>query len=55
MLSTMQDVPLTIGAILAHGAGVYGTSLIVTATEDGTRTRTFAEVGERAAAPGRRR
>ncbi|MFC1417906.1 long-chain fatty acid--CoA ligase [Streptacidiphilus cavernicola] len=49
MLSTMQDVPLTVGRILAHGSTFHGTSTV--ATWDGTRAvaRGFAEVGARAA------
>ena len=50
MKSTMQDVPLTIGALMRHGTTVHGDSEVVTATADGTRT----PVLRRARATGRR-
>ncbi|MBW8481865.1 long-chain fatty acid--CoA ligase [Actinomadura parmotrematis] len=49
MLSTMQDFPLTIAAILRHGTTVAGAAEVATWTGDGVRRRTYAEVGERAA------
>src|SRR5579875_1533520 len=49
MRSTMMDVPLTVTGILRYGTTVYGGREVVTATEDGTRRRTYAEVGRRAA------
>ncbi|GAA2064011.1 long-chain fatty acid--CoA ligase [Streptomyces albiaxialis] len=50
MLSTMQDVPLTIARILRHGTRVHGGSRITTWTGDGAPHRqTFAETGERVA------
>jgi acyl-CoA synthetase (AMP-forming)/AMP-acid ligase II len=49
MRSTMQDYPLTVGAILRHGSGVHGDGQVVTATADGSRTRSYAELGARAA------
>ncbi|MGZ4460717.1 MAG: AMP-binding protein, partial [Nocardioidaceae bacterium] len=49
MQSTMQDFPLTIGAILRHGTGVHPHAEVVTATADGTRSTTYAELGRRAA------
>jgi len=51
VLSTMQDAPLTIGRILAHGATFHGRSTV--ATWDGEKAVAvgFAEVGARAAAP----
>jgi fatty-acyl-CoA synthase len=49
MRSTMMDVPLTVTRIMQHGTTIYGSSEVVTATEDGTRRRTYAEVGRRAA------
>ncbi|MCW2818781.1 MAG: Long-chain-fatty-acid--CoA ligase, partial [Marmoricola sp.] len=49
MQSTMQDFPLTIGGIMKHGTTVHHDSEVVTATADGTRTRTYAEIGRRAA------
>jgi len=45
----MQDVPLSIGRLLEHVANVYPDTEVVTATEGGTRRRTYAEVAERAA------
>jgi fatty-acyl-CoA synthase len=45
----MQDAQLTIGSVLKHGTTVHGDSEVVTATADGTRSRTYAEVGARAA------
>ena len=49
MRSTMQDFPLTIGSILRHGTTVHPTAEVVTATADGSRSETFAELGRRAA------
>jgi fatty-acyl-CoA synthase len=49
MRSTMQDYPLTVGAILRHGSGVHGDGQVVTATGDGSRARSYAELGSRAA------
>jgi fatty-acyl-CoA synthase len=43
-LSTMQDFPLTITAILRHGRQVYADSECVTWTDTGARRATFAEV-----------
>jgi fatty-acyl-CoA synthase len=50
VLSTMMDVPLTVEAIMRHGTTVCGDREVVTCTGDGTRSRTYAEVGRRAAA-----
>src|SRR4051794_36488376 len=47
--STMQDAQLTIGSVMRHGTTVHADSEVVTATTDGTRSRTYAEVGRRAA------
>ncbi len=49
MKSTMQDAQLTIGSVLRHGTTVHADSEVVTATPDGTRSRTYADVGRRAA------
>ncbi|MFI7385344.1 long-chain fatty acid--CoA ligase [Streptomyces sp. NPDC049813] len=50
MLSTMQDVPLTVTRLLNHGVRVHGTSLITTWTGEGEpHRRSFAEVGARVA------
>ena len=45
----MQDFPLTIGSILRHGSTVHPTAEVVTATTEGTRSETFADLGRRAA------
>ena len=48
MLSTMQDVPLTVTRILVHGTLVHGRSRITTWTAEGEpQRRTFAEAGIR--------
>ena len=49
MWSTMQDYPLTITTIMRYGTGAFGGSEVVTWTGDGTRRRSYAELGERAA------
>ena len=49
MKSTMQDAQLTIGSVLEHGTTVHADSEVVTATADGTRDRSYAEVGRRTA------
>ena len=49
MRSTMMDAPLTVSSIMRHGTSVYGERVVISATEDGTRRRTYAEVGRRAA------
>lgn len=50
MLSTMQDVPLTVTRILNHGTTVHGDSQVVTWTGDGApQRRTFRDVGARTA------
>jgi fatty-acyl-CoA synthase len=46
--STMQDFPLTIGAIMRHGARVYGSSECVTWTGAGARRTTYAQVAQNA-------
>ncbi|MEO3972872.1 long-chain fatty acid--CoA ligase [Streptomyces sp. CAU 1734] len=49
MLSTMQDVPLTVTRILRHGMTIHSGSTVTTWTgEPEPRRRTFAEIGERA-------
>jgi fatty-acyl-CoA synthase len=50
MHSTMQSFPLTITAILRHAASVHGARKVTTATDDGYRDCTYAELGGRAAA-----
>ncbi|MEU0934795.1 long-chain fatty acid--CoA ligase [Embleya sp. NPDC005971] len=49
MLSTMQDVPLTIARIMRHGTTVHGGSEVVTWTGGTPRRATYAEVGRRSA------
>ena len=51
MLSTMQDVPLTISSILRHGTTQYGDAEVVTCTGPGGagRRASYGEVGERVA------
>src|SRR6478735_3055820 len=47
MRSTMQDVPLSVTRILAHGAATHARSTVTTwEPNGGTRRRTFAEMGE---------
>jgi fatty-acyl-CoA synthase len=46
--STMQDYPLTIRAIMRHGAQLYGTSECVTWTGAGARRATYAQVAQNA-------
>jgi len=47
--STMMDVPLTIASIMRYGTSVFGNREVVSRTGDGTRRRTYAEAGRRAA------
>ncbi|GGF33040.1 fatty-acyl-CoA synthase [Marmoricola endophyticus] len=47
MRSTMQDEQLTIGAVRRHVVAVHPDSEVVTATADGTRRRSYAELGRR--------
>ena len=49
MRSTMQDAQLTIASILRHGTNVHRDSEVVTATADGSRRRSYGDVGRRAA------
>lgn len=49
MLSTMQDVPLTVTRILNHGMTIHGKSQVTTWTgEPEPQRRSFAEIGRRA-------
>ncbi|GAA1911281.1 long-chain fatty acid--CoA ligase [Streptantibioticus ferralitis] len=49
MLSTMQDVPLTVTRILVHGALVHGRSQVTTWTGEGEpQRRSFHDIGIRA-------
>src|SRR6201996_3784025 len=49
MYSTMQSFPLTITAILRHAAGVHGARKATTASDDGYRDCTYAELGRQTA------
>ncbi|MDH6111663.1 fatty-acyl-CoA synthase [Kitasatospora sp. MAP12-15] len=49
MFSTMQDVPLTVARILAHGSTVHGRATVTTWDGTGPVARSFAEVGARSA------
>ncbi|HEY3996236.1 MAG TPA: fatty acid--CoA ligase [Mycobacterium sp.] len=49
MDSTMQDFPLTIGAIMRHGCGVHGARTVTTATGVGYRRITYRELGQQVA------
>ncbi|WP_405677036.1 long-chain fatty acid--CoA ligase [Streptomyces sp. NBC_01511] len=50
MLSTMQDVPLTVTRILRHGMTIHANSQVTTWTgESEPHRRSFAEIGARAA------
>ena len=50
MLSTTQDVPLSLSRILSYGATVHGDTVITTWDRDEQVTETFSELGARAAA-----
>ena len=47
--STMQDFPLTITAVLRHGAAVYGGTECVTWTDDRPRRTTYGAIAQNAA------
>lgn len=49
MLSTMNDLPLSIAQLLRHGSTVHADAEVVTWTGAGARRRTYAEVGRRCA------
>ena len=49
MYSTMHSFPLTITAILRHASRVHGARKVTTATGDGYREHTYAEIGQHAA------
>ncbi len=46
--STMQDFPLSIASLFQHGRRVHADSEVITWTDDGPTSATFAEVGDRA-------
>ncbi|MFJ6212134.1 long-chain fatty acid--CoA ligase [Streptomyces sp. NPDC092296] len=49
MLSTMQDVPLTVARILVHGATVHGSSTVATWNGTSADRLSYAQIGARAA------
>src|SRR5271170_6461607 len=49
MYSTMHSFPLTITAILRHATRVHGARKVTTATDDGYREHTYAEIGRHTA------
>lgn len=49
MLSTMQNSPLTVAQILRYAVRVHGDRTVTTATGDGYRHATYADVGRQAA------
>jgi fatty-acyl-CoA synthase len=49
MYSTMQNVPLTVAAILRYAATVHGDRTVTTATGNGYRHASYHEVGQQAA------
>ena len=49
MLSTMQNSPLTVSAILRYAVNVHGDRTVTTATGNGFRQATYREVGRQAA------
>lgn len=50
MLSTMQDVPLSLSRILKYGSTVHGDTIITTYNGDEQEQISFADIGARAAA-----
>ncbi len=50
MDSTMQNFPLTITSILRHASGVHGARTVTTATGNGYRELSYADLGRQAAA-----
>ncbi|HEX6877494.1 MAG TPA: AMP-binding protein, partial [Nocardioidaceae bacterium] len=49
MRSTMQEFPLTIGAIMRHAMAVHSDAEVVTATASGMRSQSYADLGRRTA------
>ncbi|MEP6816209.1 MAG: fatty acid--CoA ligase [Marmoricola sp.] len=49
MRSTMQHSQLTIGSIMEHGTSVHPDSEVMTATAEGSRRASYAELGKRSA------
>lgn len=50
MLSTMQDVPLSVGRIVDFGVGVHGDVVVTTWSRGKAHSSTFRQIGARAAA-----
>ena len=49
MRSTVMETPLTIASIMRYGTSAFGDREVITCTGDGTRRRTYAQAGRRAA------
>ena len=49
MRSTMMDYPLTIAAVMRYGTTSFADSLVVTCTEESSRSRSYGAAGRRAA------
>ncbi|HEX6446581.1 MAG TPA: long-chain fatty acid--CoA ligase [Streptosporangiales bacterium] len=49
MQSTMMDVPLSLTRLMRHATTVHGDAKVLTWTGDGSRSASFAELGERIA------
>ena len=49
MRSTMMDVPLTVSAIMRYGTTTFPDAMVTTCTEEGSRGRSYAAAGRRAA------
>jgi fatty-acyl-CoA synthase len=45
----MQDIPLSIARLLTYGSTIHAASTVTTWSPEGTRTATFAQIGDRAA------
>ncbi|WP_182348106.1 long-chain fatty acid--CoA ligase [Tomitella gaofuii] len=49
MLSTMQEAPLSIAQLLRYGSTVHSEAQVITWTDEGPRSASYAEVGRRCA------
>ena len=49
MRSTMMDVPLTVSAIMRYGTTIFPDATVTTCTAEGSRSRSYAAAGCRAA------
>src|SRR6185503_3021053 len=45
MRATMLDAPLSVARLLEHGRTVHGSAQVITWTGEGSRRRSYAEVG----------